>query len=157
MLAADGTAAVRPVIATAPSSLTYGTSFTIQTSNTANDIVAVALLKAGSVTHSFDMDQRYVGLSFTNSNGTLTVSTSAINSNIAPSGYYMLYVVNAAGVPSLSQWILVGGATAPVANVELHTEKATTPGYILKRYQVTEHPLAKHAHMMQKEAVPASN
>jgi hypothetical protein len=69
----------------------------------------------------------------------------------------MLYVVNAAGVPSLSQWILVGGATAPVANVELHTEKAATPGYILKRYQVTEHPLAKHAHMMQKEAVPASN
>lgn len=154
LFAADGTAALRPVIMNAPLSMTYGTSFTISTSNTANDIVAVALLKAGSVTHSFDMDQRYVGLSFTQSNGAVSVSTSAINSNIAPPGYYMLVVVNAAGVPSLSRWIQVGGTTAPVANVEFHSEKATTPSYILKRFQVTENPLAKHAgHMMQKESV----
>lgn len=155
LFAADGTPAVRPTIVNAPAAVTYGSSFSVVTGNTANDVVSVSLLKAGSVTHSFDMDQRMVGLSFTNSNGTLHVSTSAINSNIAPPGYYMLYVVNAAGVPSLSSWIQVSGAAAPVANVEFHSEKATTPGWLLKRYQVTENPLAKHMHMMvqQKEAV----
>lgn len=159
LFAADGTAALRPTITTAPTSMTYGKNFTIQTGNSANDITAVALLKAGSVTHSFDMDQRYVGLSFTQSNGVLTVSTSAINSNLAPPGYYMLYVVNAAGVPSLSKWIQVGGNPAAVANVEFHAERAVTPGWLIKRMQVTENPLSKHGHMMmqRKEAAPAQH
>ena len=73
-------------------------------------------MKAGSVTHSFDMDQRYVGLSFTAAAGSLTV-TGPPNSNIAPPGYYMLFLVNKAGTPSLASWVQVSGAAAPIANV----------------------------------------
>ena len=76
-------------------------------------------MKAGSVTHSFDMDQRYVGLTFTSASGSLTV-TGPPNSNIAPPGYYMLFLVNKAGTPSLASWVQVSGPAAPVANVQMH-------------------------------------
>jgi hypothetical protein len=47
----------------------------------ASDIASVVLMKARSVTHSFDMDQRHVGLSFTvgaSSPSSLTVTDNAI-------------------------------------------------------------------------------
>ncbi len=47
------------------------------------------------------MDQRLVGLSFTAGSGVLNV-TAPPNGNIAPPGYYMLFVLNAAGVPSVA-------------------------------------------------------
>ena len=79
-------------------------------------------MKAGSVTHSFDMDQRYVGLTFTagQTAGTLTV-TGPPDSNIAPPGYYMLFLINKAGTPSVAAWVQVSGSAAPVANVQFHT------------------------------------
>ena len=63
-------------------------------------------MKPGSVTHSFDMDQRYVGLSFTAASGSLKVSGPP-NSNIAPPGYYMLFLVNKSGTPSIASWVQV--------------------------------------------------
>jgi galactose oxidase-like protein len=146
----DGSKATRPTITSAPANVTYGSSFTVQTPNT--DTAAVALLKPGSVTHSFDMDQRYVGLSFTNTSGGLNVSMSAIDSNLAPPGYYMLFIVNKAGTPSLSAWVNVNGTAAAVKTVELHPERVPTPAYVIRRHQVSEAPLMMrkemHQHMM---------
>ena len=129
-----------------PSSITYGQSFTLSTPD-ASTISSVVLMKAGSVTHSFDMDQRYVGLTFTmgQTSGSLSV-TAPSNSNIAPPGYYMLFLVNQTGTPSLASWVQVSGPAAPVANVELHPERVPTPAYIFQRKQVTESPL-----MLRKE------
>ena len=82
---ADGSPAYRPKpAANSPGSITYGQSLTLLTPD-ASTISSVVLMKAGSVTHSFDMDQRYVGLSFTmgQSSGSLSV-TGPPNSNIAP-------------------------------------------------------------------------
>jgi Domain of unknown function (DUF1929) len=107
------------------------------------------LMKAGSVTHSFDMDQRYVGLQFTAASGTLTV-TGPPNSNVAPPGYYMLFLVNKAGTPSLASWVQVSGPAAPIANVQFHPERVPTPRYIFQRRQVTESKLPmrkKEMHM----------
>src|SRR5207245_3068228 len=105
----DGSPATRPRIAAgAPSSVNYGQSFNVPTPD-AGDIASVVLMKAGSVTHSFDMDQRHVGLSFTVGQGTASSSSLTVtgppNSNIAPPGYYMLFLVNRAGTPSLATWI----------------------------------------------------
>ena len=139
---ADGSLATRPRIAAgAPGSITYAQSFTVPTPDAAN-IASVVLMKAGSVTHSFDMDQRYVGLSFTagQTSGSLTV-TGPPDSNIAPPGYYMLFLVNKSGTPSLASWVQVSGAAAPVANVEMHPERVPTPRYIIQRKHVTESPL----------------
>jgi Domain of unknown function (DUF1929) len=136
----DGSMATRPVIgASAPGSITYSGSFSVPTADAAT-IASVVLMKAGSVTHSFDLDQRYVGLSFTAASGSLTVSGPP-NSNIAPPGYYMLFLVNQAGTPSLASWVQVSGPAAPVANVQLHSERVPTPRYIFQRKQVTESAL----------------
>ena len=58
-------------------------------------------MRPGSSTHAFDMDQRLVGMNFTAGSGTLTV-TAPPNAKIAPPGYYMLFLLNGAGVPSVA-------------------------------------------------------
>ena len=135
---ADGSAATRPTITNTPATLTYGVPFTVQTPN--KDIASVVLMRPGSNTHSFDMDQRYVGLSFRAANGSLTVAGPP-NSNIAPLGYYMLFIVNSAGTPSLASWVQVQGPVAAVAKVTLHPERIPTPRYVIQRKHVTEAPL----------------
>jgi hypothetical protein len=136
----DGSPATRPRIAAgAPSAIMYGQSFSLPTPD-APSIASAVLMKAGSVTHSFDMDQRYVGLSFAVGASSLTV-TGPPNSNIAPPGYYMLFLVNKAGTPSLATWVQVSGAAAAVAKVEMHPERVPTPAYVFHRKHVTESPL----------------
>ncbi len=136
----DGSAATRPSIgAGAPTSITYGQQFNVPTPDAAN-VATVVLLKAGSVTHSFDMDQRYVGLSFAAGQASLTV-TGPPDSNIAPPGYYMLFLVNKTGTPSVASWVQVSGAAAAVAKIEFHPERVPTPKYIIQRKHVTESPL----------------
>ena len=101
----NGSLAARPSITSAPSSVSYGSSFNITTPE-ANNISSVVLIRNPTVTHAFGMDQRNVILSFTAGNGTLT-ATAPPNGNIAPPGYYMLFVLNNAGVPSVATFIQV--------------------------------------------------
>jgi hypothetical protein len=97
--------AARPSISGAPSTIGYGANFVVQTPDAAN-ISSVVLMRNGADTHAFDMDQRLVGLSFTAGSGYLTV-TGPPNSNIAPAGYYMLFLLNDSGVPSLAAFVQV--------------------------------------------------
>ena len=87
----DGTMATQPSITGAPSSISYGNTFSVTTPDAAS-ISSVVLVRNGTVTHAFGMDQREVGLSFTAGSGTLTV-TAPPNGEIAPPGYYMLFLV----------------------------------------------------------------
>lgn len=98
--------ATRPTITSAPAAVTWGTQFTVQTPDAAN-IASVALVRNGSVTHAFNMDQRLVGMSFSVQSGTLTV-TAPPNGNIAPPGYYMLFLLNNSGVPSAASFVQLG-------------------------------------------------
>src|SRR5579864_8543873 len=110
---ADGSAATRPSIAGVPSTgIGYGSAFQVQTPDAAN-ISSVVLMRPGAPTHAFDMEQRLVGLSFTAGSGVLNV-TAPPNGNIAPQGYYMLFLVNAAGVPSVAQFVQLTPAPADV-------------------------------------------
>jgi len=95
--------ASRPSIGSAPASITWGSDFTVQTPDAGN-ISSVVLVRNGSATHAFDMDQRLVGLSLTQGAGFLTV-TAPPNGNIAPPGYYMLFLLNNAGVPSVASFV----------------------------------------------------
>jgi len=95
----------RPVISEAPGTLGYGQAFTVTTPQAAS-ISRVALVRAGAVTHSSNFDQRYVDCTFTTSGGTLRV-TSPPNANHAPPGWYMLFLVNSTGVPSVASWVQV--------------------------------------------------
>jgi hypothetical protein len=98
----------RPVIQSAPRIIQYGQSFSLSfTSTTTTN--RVALIRNSCATHSVNMEQRYVFLAdLTNGSGTFTVSGPAY-ANLAPPGYYMLYVVNQNGVPSVSTMVHVLG------------------------------------------------
>jgi hypothetical protein len=93
----------RPTITAAPTTLAYGQSFFVGTPNPAN-IATVTLIHNGSDTHAFNMDQSYVPLSFTQTSGGLTVQAPA-NSNLAVPGYYMLFIVDKNGVPSIAPFV----------------------------------------------------
>jgi len=129
----DGSLATRPTITSiTPGVIGYGSSFQIATPNAAN-ISSAVLVRAGSPTHSFDMDQRLVGLSFTAGSGVLN-ATAPPNSSIAPPGYYMLFVLNSTGVPSLASFIQLslaptdqppkGVITSPSSNVTIGVGQA---------------------------------
>jgi hypothetical protein len=90
----------RPAITSAPNQLTYGQVFTVVTPD-ASTIASVSLIRFGAVTHAFNVSQRFLSLAFTQGSGTLNVTAPA-NSNWAPGGYYMLFLVNTNGVPSVA-------------------------------------------------------
>jgi hypothetical protein len=96
----------RPTISAAPSAIGYGEQFTVSTPDSAG-ITSVTVIKAGSPTHQIDTDQRSVPLRFTAGSGVLTVQAPS-NGNLAPPGYYMLFIVNGSGVPSVALWLRVG-------------------------------------------------
>jgi hypothetical protein len=123
----------RPTIAGAPSSATYGDAITVQSPDAAS-IAKVSLVNLGADTHTSDMSQRFVPLSFTASGTSLTVQMPA-NGNIAPPGYYMLFLVNGNGVPSVAQIIQVGGASqtdtqAPTVSLTAPAAGATVAGTV---------------------------
>jgi hypothetical protein len=107
----SGQLAPRPEISSAPGSVSHGTSFQITTPDAAS-IRKVGLIRLGSQTHSTEMEQRYVPLSFTAGAGTLTASVPA-NMNTAVPGNYMLFIVDSAGVPSVASMVGLDTAAPP--------------------------------------------
>ena len=96
-----------------PSSLTYGQSFFVDTPD-ATSITAVTLVRLSAVTHAFDMNQRFLRLAFSQAPGRLTVTAPSVAA-IAPPGHYMLFVLNAAGVPSIAPIIRLNSGAVPTA------------------------------------------
>ena len=101
----------RPTIADAPGLVGYGTTFDVQTPEAA-DIAKISLIRIGSVTHAFDMNQRLLWLPFVAQSGSLTV-TAPVGGTRAPPGHYMLFLVNQNGVPSVAKIVKVGNQSEP--------------------------------------------
>ena len=102
----SGQLATRPQVTSAPSDVGYNQTFGVSTPDAAS-ISKVALTRLGAVTHSVNMDQRYIPLSFTKTGGAVQ-ATAPANANIAPPGVYMLFVIGANGVPSVAKMVKVG-------------------------------------------------
>src|SRR5262249_57911807 len=82
---------------------------------------SVALIRNGANTHACDMDQWMVSLSFARGGGALTV-TAPPNANIAPPGYYMLFIVDDNGVPSVAPFVQLSsnpGNQQPRGSIDL--------------------------------------
>jgi hypothetical protein len=108
---ADGTAATRPSISGVSSSdVTFGSTFDVYTPD-AGTIASVVLVRPGTPTHAFDMDQRLIKMNFAAGASALTV-TAPPNGNIAPPGYYMLFALNTAGVPSTATFVRLSPGAA---------------------------------------------
>jgi hypothetical protein len=95
----------RPTITAAPAAITYGSTFSVSTPDAAQ-IAAVSLVRLGSATHHFNSGQRFVDLEFQVGGGSLSV-TAPPDGNHAPPGYYMLFILNTNGVPSIAPLIQV--------------------------------------------------
>jgi len=98
--------AVQPIISSAPSNVTYSETFFIATAGATGTDPTVVLMRLPSVTHGFNQDQRRVVLTRALTSGGINVTAPA-DSNKCPPGYYMLFVLNAAGVPSEARIIRV--------------------------------------------------
>ena len=64
----------------------------------AGAVSRVVMVKTSSVTHSWNMEQRFVELTFQQDGSRLRVQAPARAAD-APPGFYMLFVLNAAGTP----------------------------------------------------------
>jgi Domain of unknown function (DUF1929)/F5/8 type C domain len=107
----SGELAARPEITGAPAAIAYDGAFALGSPQAA-DIRKVGLVRLGAPTHSEDQSQRYVPLSFTATDTTLTVA-GPNNPNDAPAGHHMLFAVDAAGVPSVSAIVELARTVAP--------------------------------------------
>jgi hypothetical protein len=93
----------RPQITSAPLNVTYGSAFTVRTDTPVGSAV---LIRPSAVTHSSDSDQRSVDLAVA-PGATSTQLTIPANPNLTPPGWYMLFVRDADGVPSVARWVKV--------------------------------------------------
>jgi hypothetical protein len=117
-------AGARPAINTAPTSVGYGQTVFIGTPDAAS-ITQVTFIRAGSTTHTNDMSQRFMKLSFTQTSTGLNVVMPA-NGNLAPPGYYLLFILNGSGVPSVGSMVQI--SSAPVTNGTITGKVTNTSG-----------------------------
>jgi hypothetical protein len=97
-----GNLAVRPTLS-APDAAYFETTLPVVAST---DVTESAFIRLSSATDSTNNEQRRVPVSYTGSNGNYQLNMP--NANIMPPGYYMLFAMNADGVPSMSEAVLVG-------------------------------------------------
>ena len=104
----SGDLAPRPVVNTAVVSvpsrvITIGADAMTTPVSTISKVV---MIRDSSVTHSVNFEQRRIPLSFSvnTSNNTIT-ATAPTDPNVAPPGYYMLFVINSSGVPSVAKMV----------------------------------------------------
>jgi hypothetical protein len=95
----------RPRITSAPGTVGYNQTFSVATPNAAQ-VAQVRWIHLGSVTHAFDAGQRANTLSFTRTATGVDVTAPA-NPNLAPPGFYQLFILNRNGVPSPGQIIRI--------------------------------------------------
>jgi hypothetical protein len=90
---------------------TYWTYGSTQQITVNQKIVSAELIRPAAVTQSSDPNQRYVALPVTVSGNRVKLTVTG-NPNLAPPGWYMLFVNNANGVPSVAKWVHVSNVAA---------------------------------------------
>ncbi|KAH7246643.1 galactose oxidase precursor [Fusarium tricinctum] len=101
----DGTLATRPAITkVSTKSVKVGGKVTISTSGS---IKQASLIRYSTATHTVNTDQRRVPLSLTNTGGNSYSFQLPNDSGILLPGYWMLFVMNSAGVPSVASTLFV--------------------------------------------------
>ncbi|MBN0045336.1 DUF1929 domain-containing protein [Streptomyces actuosus] len=74
-------------------------------------VVKAELIRPAAVTHSSDPNQRFVDLPLSVDGDNVDLNVTS-NPDLAPPGYYMLFAVDANGVPSVAKWIHLTGPDA---------------------------------------------
>ena len=77
-------------------------------------IARAELIRPAAVTHSSDPNQRFVDLPLSVDGNNVDLNVTS-NPNLAPPGWYMLFAVDANGVPSVAKWVHLQGPSAMAA------------------------------------------
>ena len=99
----------RPVIHSVRREWTYGSTVGIH-SPQAGDVKWAHLVRPLAVTHSDDASQRLVELPIESRDVCHLRVRVTDNPNLAPPGWYMLFLCDRSGVPSVAEWIHLGPA-----------------------------------------------
>lgn len=105
----------RPVITSAPAQIPYrpgagqAPSLEIKWESAAPATIArVCLIALASVTHGFDQNQRRVELEFGEDSSNTILILGPRDAWEAPPGWYLLFIVNELGMPSVAAYVHVG-------------------------------------------------
>lgn len=101
----SGKPAVRPMVVFPPTAIHWGSKFPVAATS---PISRVTLVRAGSVTHTVDFDQRFVDLPLSQTPGFVRFATAPADANVAPPGFYMMFVFDWNGVPSVASMVRIG-------------------------------------------------
>ena len=108
LLNADGSAASRPTIVSASTSVNLGGTINV---TTGGPVSSFALMRLSATTHTVNNDQRRIPLAIAT---TSTANAYTLNvpsdPGVALPGYYMLFALNASGVPSVSTTVLISSS-----------------------------------------------
>lgn len=99
----------RPVISAAPALVHHGQSFAIASPDAAT-ITKVVLVRPMAVTHQTDSEQKVIEMANAHDHANpdqirVTAPDGGHPHSYAQKGYYMLFALNAQGVPSVARWI----------------------------------------------------
>ena len=95
----------RPTLTAGPDTLARGSSADFSSPDAAN-IATARLIRPGAATHVTNVEQRSVALDVVRKDGAVTVRVPPEQS-LVPSGFYMLFVTDTHGVPSVARWVRV--------------------------------------------------
>lgn len=106
----------RPIIVAAPQCLPLGRPFLVATDDAAV-VASISLVRISTVTHSYSPDQRLLSLEIQRPPGLPGALAAEVtpNANMAPPGYYMLFLLSDEGVPSTAQMVRIG---TPVGDID---------------------------------------
>ncbi len=96
----------RPEITGGPEQVKRGTTVDFTTPDATN-ISKARLVRPSAVTHVLDVDQRSVALDITPGAGDTLGLSIPVKKGLVPSGWYMLFLMDDKGVPSVARWVQV--------------------------------------------------
>jgi YVTN family beta-propeller protein len=106
---ATGARAMQARLTSAPAQIDIGETFFVDFTDAA-DISRVTMVKSASVTHSWNMEQRFVELTFVRDGSRLRIQAPTRAAD-APPGFWMLFALNESGVPSQARVIKINVAS----------------------------------------------
>jgi hypothetical protein len=111
-LTPSGDPVPRPTISDAPTAIGYGQAFAAMSPDA--DVTRAVLVAPGATTHADETNQRLVELAITKrTDGQGYDLTAPGRAALAPPGYYMLFLLNDDGVPSVARFVRLGAGTTP--------------------------------------------
>jgi YVTN family beta-propeller protein len=126
LYAADGSLASRPAITGAPGIGEAGRAITVFATG---QVAKFSMVRLSATTHAMNTDQRFLPVSFTaNGGGSYTLQLES-NPNILIPGFYWIFAIDTAGVPSVGRTFQVlrdDGSPGP--GLEVEAESAVLAG-----------------------------